>query len=210
MHIELTDHLRCPREHAEAFLVLLPDRLEQRCVIAGHLGCPICGWSTAWTKGVPDFGDGWRSTGVPPFDADAAHAMLGLDGPGGWIALAGNAGSLAAPLSAILPGVAIVAINSPSELVADTTTSVLLSGAWPLKSHSMRGVILGSEARAGFTTLQAEVPLSEMFGYSNDLRSMTQGKGSFSMEFLKYQKITCSGGMLVGESPSTLETNLPA
>ncbi len=54
---------------------------------------------------------------------------------------------------------------------------------------SKRGVILGSEARSGFTILQAEVPLSEMFGYSNDLRSMTQGKGSFSMEFLKYQKI---------------------
>jgi elongation factor G len=37
--------------------------------------------------------------------------------------------------------------------------------------------------------IMAEVPLSEMFGYSNDLRSMTQGKGSFSMEFLKYQKL---------------------
>ena len=54
---------------------------------------------------------------------------------------------------------------------------------------SKRGVILGTEARTGFTILEAEVPLSEMFGYSNDLRSMTQGKGSFSMEFLKYQKV---------------------
>jgi len=54
---------------------------------------------------------------------------------------------------------------------------------------SKRGVILGSESRSGFTILLAEVPLSEMFGYSNDLRSMTQGKGSFSMEFLKYQKV---------------------
>jgi elongation factor G len=54
---------------------------------------------------------------------------------------------------------------------------------------SKRGVILGSESRSGFSILLAEVPLSEMFGYSNDLRSMTQGKGSFSMEFLKYQRI---------------------
>ena len=51
------------------------------------------------------------------------------------------------------------------------------------------GVILGTETREGFTVLMAEVPLSEMFGYSNDLRSMTQGKASFSMEFLKYQKV---------------------
>ena len=54
---------------------------------------------------------------------------------------------------------------------------------------SKRGVILGTETREGFTVLQAEVPLSEMFGYSNDLRSMTQGKASFSMEFLKYQRV---------------------
>ena len=50
-------------------------------------------------------------------------------------------------------------------------------------------MILGTESRGGFAVILAEVPLAEMFGYSNDLRSMTQGKGSFSMEFLKYQKI---------------------
>ena len=54
---------------------------------------------------------------------------------------------------------------------------------------SKRGVILGTETREGFTVITAEVPLSEMFGYSNDLRSMTQGKAGFSMEFLKYQKV---------------------
>jgi elongation factor G len=52
-----------------------------------------------------------------------------------------------------------------------------------------RGVILGTESRSGYTVITSEVPLAEMFGYSNDLRSMTQGKGSFSMEFLKYQKL---------------------
>jgi elongation factor G len=54
---------------------------------------------------------------------------------------------------------------------------------------SKRGVILGTESRSGYTVITAEVPLAEMFGYSNDLRSATQGKGSFSMEFLKYQKL---------------------
>ena len=54
---------------------------------------------------------------------------------------------------------------------------------------SKRGVILGTESRSGYTVITAEVPLAEMFGYSNDLRSSTQGKGSFSMEFLKYQKL---------------------
>jgi elongation factor G len=57
------------------------------------------------------------------------------------------------------------------------------------KISSKRGVILGTEDRSGFAVILAEVPLSEMFGYSNELRSMTQGKGSFSMEFLKYQKL---------------------
>jgi hypothetical protein len=142
--IELTDHLRCPRSHPEAFLVLLPDLIDKRRVIAGHLGCPICGWSTAWTDGVPDFGASWRGGGFPPFDAAAARALLGVDGPGGWIALAGNAGALAGPLQALLGDVAVVAINPPP--MTDPSISVVLSGEWPLKAHAMRGVVLGADA----------------------------------------------------------------
>lgn len=147
MHIELTDHLRCPREHPEAFLVLLPDRMAERHVVAGHLGCPVCGWSCAWTDGVPDFGDGWRATSAPPFDAAAARVMLGLDGPGGWIALAGDAAALTRELVALVPGVSFVAINPPSGIEPSAAISVLLSGAWPLKTHAMRGVVIGSDAK---------------------------------------------------------------
>lgn len=148
MHIELTDHLRCPREHAEAFLVLLPDQMDQRRVIAGHLGCPACGWSTAWTDGAPDFGGSWCGEGTPPFDAAGAYVMLGADGPGGWIALAGNAGALDDALAGLLPGVSFVAINPPGTVTPSATTSIIRSDAWPLKAHSMRGVILGSDAAA--------------------------------------------------------------
>lgn len=52
--------------------------------------------------------------------------------------------------------------------------------------NKRRGVIVGNMAKHGSTIVEAEVPLSEMFGYSNELRSGTQGKAEFSMEFKKY------------------------
>ena len=52
--------------------------------------------------------------------------------------------------------------------------------------NQRRGVIKGSETGEGYTTVDSEVPLSEMFGYSTDLRSATQGKGEFTMEFARY------------------------
>jgi elongation factor G len=51
---------------------------------------------------------------------------------------------------------------------------------------SRRGIIAGMEPRAGSTSIRANVPLGEMFGYATQLRSMTQGRGSFTMEFEKY------------------------
>ncbi|PWC09342.1 elongation factor G [Brenneria corticis] len=49
-----------------------------------------------------------------------------------------------------------------------------------------RGIIEGMEDTATGKTVRAQVPLSEMFGYATDLRSQTQGRASYSMEFLKY------------------------
>ena len=48
--------------------------------------------------------------------------------------------------------------------------------------NSRRGQIQGMEARPGAQQINALVPLSEMFGYSNELRSRTQGRGQYSME----------------------------
>ncbi len=54
--------------------------------------------------------------------------------------------------------------------------------------NSRRGRIEGMEARAGAQVIRAFVPLSEMFGYSTILRSRTQGRGVYSMEFDHYKK----------------------
>ena len=53
---------------------------------------------------------------------------------------------------------------------------------------SRRGMVIGSTEDEGFSRVEAEVPLAEMFGYSTALRSGTQGKAEFSMEFSKYSK----------------------
>lgn len=56
-----------------------------------------------------------------------------------------------------------------------------------------RGFLSGNDMRDdAYTVVQAEVPLAEMFGYSTELRSMTQGKASFTMEFSKYRPVPSS------------------
>ena len=55
--------------------------------------------------------------------------------------------------------------------------------------NQRRGTIISSEKQEGFVQAMAEVPLNDMFGYSTDLRSATQGKGEFTMEFQKYSEV---------------------
>jgi elongation factor G len=54
--------------------------------------------------------------------------------------------------------------------------------------HSRRGRVESTENRLGSTIIQCKVPLSEMFGYSTDLRSMTQGRATYSMHFSHYNE----------------------
>ena len=54
---------------------------------------------------------------------------------------------------------------------------------------SRRGILQGTESISGSQRINAEVPLSEMFGYATDLRSQTQGRGVFVMEPLKYAEV---------------------
>jgi elongation factor G len=54
---------------------------------------------------------------------------------------------------------------------------------------SRRALLLGSETRDNNVVIRAEVPLAEMFGYSTELRSLSQGMATFSMEFSGYQKL---------------------
>ena len=52
-----------------------------------------------------------------------------------------------------------------------------------------RGMVMGTDVSGAICRIEGEVPLSETFGYSTDLRSMTQGQGTFTMEFAKYRRL---------------------
>ena len=54
----------------------------------------------------------------------------------------------------------------------------------------------------GGKTIRAEVPLSEMFGYATPLRSMTQGRATYSMEFKRYAKAPAQVVAAIAASPS--------
>jgi len=66
--------------------------------------------------------------------------------------------------------------------------------------NSRRGRIEGTESRSGAQVINGFVPLGEMFGYATDLRSRTQGRGNFTMQFSHYDPVPKSiGEKLSGE-----------
>lgn len=79
----------------------------------------------------------------------------------------------------ILEPVMKLSVEGPSEFAGNIFASIT----------QRRGVIISSLEDGMFTRVDAEVPLSEMFGYSTVLRSLTQGKAEFTLEFLKYLRV---------------------
>jgi elongation factor G len=79
----------------------------------------------------------------------------------------------------LLEPVMKVVVNMPEEYMGDVMGN--LSGR--------RGTILGMEGRGTTQVVNANVPLANMFGYATELRSMTQGRASYSMEFDHYQPL---------------------
>ena len=55
--------------------------------------------------------------------------------------------------------------------------------------NSRRGRVEGMNIEDGISTVNAMVPLAEMFGYSTDLRSNTQGRGNYTMQFAQYEQV---------------------
>ena len=145
MFIELTDHLRCPADHNESFLVLLPDKMDGRSVRSGQLGCPVCGRTFQLVDGVFDTGEApaVSSAGASALTPEGVTVLTGLHGPGGYLALVGSVASFWAEIVERNPGVGLVAINPASEVLDRPEISVVRGKRIPLKARSLRGVVVG-------------------------------------------------------------------
>jgi len=80
---------------------------------------------------------------------------------------------------AILEPIMKVAVEGPTEF----------QGAFVRTIMQRRGIIVGTTEQEGFVRVDADVPLAEMFGYSTDLRSSSQGKAEYTMEFARYAPV---------------------
>ncbi len=79
----------------------------------------------------------------------------------------------------ILEPIMTVEVSAPDEFQGAVTGGL----------NQRRGVITNSETNEGYVTVMCLVPFAEMFGYASTLRSSTQGKGEFTMEFAKYEPV---------------------
>jgi uncharacterized protein YbaR (Trm112 family) len=167
MFIELTEALRCPRDHEESYLVCAPAQMDGRRVVHGILGCPVCHAEFPIVDGVAHFGahsgtaaqrhggtaaPRHSGTAPPPvgLTAEAVQTFLDLHGPGGYVLVVGSAGRLGPRLAELLERVHVAGVNPPQGAVPTAGWSVLRSPeGLPVKRHSMRAVVVGRDASEG-------------------------------------------------------------
>lgn len=145
MFVELLESLRCPRDHDEAPLVVSSTLTENRYVIHGTLGCPVCGAEFPIRDGVARFDVPERDAQAePPSDESAMRiaAFLQLTDAGTAVALCGRFASQAAGVTQ-LSDVPIVLVNPPPRMpLPDVAACVLVRDAFPVAAGALRGAAL--------------------------------------------------------------------
>ena len=153
MFIELVDVLRCVRPHEDSWLVLSASKMEDRQVIDGELGCPVCRARYPIREGAVYFDFAVHravqlSFSDPARLPDAAFriaALLGLAEPGGIVVVAGGFVVLASQLAMIAGDTQIVCLNPIVTAPASASISGLHSERTiPLASASCRGIAVES------------------------------------------------------------------
>ena len=151
MFVEIVDALRCPRPHEESWLVLAARRTEDRHVLEGTLGCPVCRAEYPIHDGIADF------TAAAPPDrapvpavvdlAPAEHlaAMLDLGDARGFAVLIGAWGARADQLLELIDAPPLLLVAPPARVTMGHGLSGIRAGATlPVATGAARGVATDS------------------------------------------------------------------
>ena len=154
MHIDLLEHLRCPRGHEESWLVAAFDRMAGRHVVEGRLGCPVCEASYPIVAGVARFdevsGRGTDRREPAPGATDEgevfrAAALLGLADGRGVAMLSGSWCNHAAQIVAVVADVHLLLLDPdvrPEAEDSGTISAIVAPGRLPLAAGSLIGAAL--------------------------------------------------------------------
>lgn len=149
MFIDLVDRLRCPVPHADSWLVLSADRVVERTVLEGILGCPVCRAEFPIAAGVVRFNGATPPTRDAVADPAAAMrlaAFLELTDPAALALLAGRWGAHAPAITALTP-VQIVVLSPDVRVDAQPGVSPILADGCPIAPGVLAGAALdGSDA----------------------------------------------------------------
>ncbi len=106
-------------------------------------------------------------------DVDSSEMAFKIAGQAGFKEAAAKAGAV------LLEPIMAVEVVTPDEYLGDVVGDL----------NRRRGRIEGMDANGSVQQVRAQVPLSEMFGYSTDLRSATQGRATYTMQFAEYAQV---------------------
>lgn len=147
MHIDLLDHLRCPADHAECWLVAAIERMADRHVERGTLGCPVCRRSYE----IQDFAACFATPAETvenrahptPDEVTRLAAMLDLRVPGGFVGLHREWAPYAIPLAFSFDVHCVVLDDRRSIRPAEGVSLLIVDTALPLARGVLRGIALG-------------------------------------------------------------------
>jgi elongation factor G len=129
---------------------------------------------TGWLKGYPIIGV------KAILESGEFHTTDSSEMAFRFAARAGFEQAFARGKPTVLEPMMLLEVDVPSEFVGRIQGKLL----------ARRALLLGSEMRGGDAIIRAEVPLAEMFGYATELRSLSQGMGTFSLEFAEYRPLS--------------------
>jgi uncharacterized protein YbaR (Trm112 family) len=195
--IELTEILRCPRDHPESYMVASPIAMDGRRIVRGVVGCPECKAEFPIVDGIAYFqvrGTARNEPAARPpagdYDASALAAFLNLSGPGGYAVLVGTVARFAPAIVQVLPGIHFVAVNPPRGVEPSAALSILISPSLPFKSAAVRAVALGADhAGAAWLAEGARIVLPGLRLAVEDERASPEG----------ISELARGAGLFVGE-----------